>query len=151
MTLKVLAQHNETSRYVGIVQELTDKSNSGCDYVIQFQRAVNSNYNWVDKTVHYAISGNTLTLYTDRTPVNIPDSIAGGPAVGTKSSGGDVIVPVMTNWSCFAEALATYHIVMGFAGYETCNPYSGTQTVSDNMPSYVIHKSLEHALAKMHL
>ena len=50
MTEKVLTQHNETFRYIGIVQELTDKSNTGCNYVIQFQRSVNSNYAWVDKT-----------------------------------------------------------------------------------------------------
>src|SRR5579863_206378 len=67
MTEKVLTQHNETFTYIGLVQELTDKSNTGCDYVIQFQRAVNSNYVWVDKTVHYTISGTTLTLYTDKT------------------------------------------------------------------------------------
>lgn len=151
MTLKVLAQHNETSRYVGLVQELTDQSNTGCDYVIQFQRAVNSNYNWVDKTVHYTISGNTLTLYTNKTPVVVPDSIAGGPATG-KSSGGDVIAPVMTNPVCLAEAQATYHLNLnGFTGYETCNPFAGKQTESDKTPFYVIHKSLEHALATMKL
>ena len=70
----------------------------------------------------------------------------GGP------KGGDVIAPVMTNPVCLAEALATFHQnANGFSGYEVCNPYSGTQTVSDNTPFYVIHKSLEHALAKMHL
>ena len=151
MTLKVLAQHNETSRYIGLVQELTDQSNTGCDYVIQFQRAVNSNYNWVDKSVHYTVSGTTLTLYTNKTPVLVPDSIAGGPAVG-KSGGGDVIAPVMTNPVCLAEAQATYHLNLnGFTGYETCNPFAGKQTESDKTPFYVIHKSLEHALTKMHL
>jgi hypothetical protein len=157
MTEKVLVQHKETFSYIGLVQELTDKSNTGCNYVIQFQRAVNSNYNWMDKTVHYTISGNTLTLYTNRTPVNIPSSIAGG-GIGISSSGaayskgGDIISPVMTNPVCLAEALGTFHQnANGFSGYEICNPYSGTQTVSDNMPFYVIHKSLEHALTKMHL
>lgn len=151
MTLKMLAQHNETSRYVGLVQELTDQSNTGCDYVIQFQRAVNSNYYWVDKTAPYTISGTTLTLYTNKTPVVVPDSIAGGPATG-KSGGGDVIAPVMTNPVCLAEAQATYHLNLnGFTGYETCNPFAGKQTESDKTPFYVIHKSLEHALANMHL
>ncbi|MDE1764097.1 MAG: hypothetical protein KGH88_07600 [Thaumarchaeota archaeon] len=161
MTEKVLAHHNETSRYVGLVQELTDQSNTGCDYVIQFQRAVNSNYVWVDKSVPYTISGTTLTLYTNNTPVEIPYSIssvmsssgafnAGGS--GKASTGGDTFAPVMTNWSCFGEALATFHLSFnGFTGYTTCNPYSGTQTESDKTPFYVLHKSLEHALTKMHL
>lgn len=166
MTEKVLTQHNETFSYIGLVQELTDKSNTGCDYVIQFQRAVNSNYAWVDKTAPYTISGTTLTLYTDKTPVLVPDIISSGmsspgalnaggdPRIsGSKASGGgDVIAPVMTNPICFAEAIATFHLNLnGFAGYTTCNPYSGTQTVSDKMPFYVIHRSLEHALAIMHL
>lgn len=157
MTEKVLTQHNETFTYIGIVQELTDKSNTGCDYVIQFQRTVNTNYNWMDKTVHYTISGNILTLYTNRTPVLLPDNMATGnegsyaPAAGA-AHGGDVTSPVMTNPVCLAEALATFHQnANGFSGSELCNPYSGTQTVSDGMPFYVIHKSLEHALAKMHL
>ncbi|MGI0045627.1 MAG: hypothetical protein ACREBB_00355 [Nitrosotalea sp.] len=152
MTIKVLAQHNETSRYVGLVQELTDKSNTGCDFVIQFQRAVNSNYNWINKQAHYTISGNTITLYTDKTPVLVPNSIGGGPSVGSKGGGGDVIAPIMTNWSCFAEALSTFHQnANGFSGYTTCNPYAGTQTTSDNVPYYIVHKSLEHALGAMHL
>ncbi|MGI0087134.1 MAG: hypothetical protein ACREBI_04125 [Nitrosotalea sp.] len=163
MTLKVLAQHNETSRYIGIISELTNKSNPGCDYVIQFERAVNSNYNWVDKTAPYTISGNTLTLYTDKTPVNLPDSIRSsldspgvlnpGGTSGKATSGGDVIAPVMTNWSCFGEAQATFHQnANGFTGYEVCNPYAGrAQTVSDQTPFYVIHKSLEDALTKMSL
>jgi hypothetical protein len=157
MTLKVLAQHNETSRYIGIVQELTDKSNTGCNYVIQFQRSVNTNYAWVDKTAHYAISGNTLTLYTNKTPVNLPSNIGSGnegvyaPKTGA-AHGGDVTSPVMTNPVCLAEALGTFHQNLnGFSGYEICNPYSGTQTISDNTPSFVIHKALEHALTKMHL
>ena len=141
-------------------------------YVIQFQRSVNSNYAWVDKTAHYTISGTTLTLYTNTTPVLLPNSIASTSSginnllsgvvvvndvsqvevVGSKSAGGDVTSPVMTNPVCLAEALATFHQnANGFAGYEICNPYSGTQSVSDSMPFYVIHKSLEHALAKMHL
>ncbi|MDE1764465.1 MAG: hypothetical protein KGH88_09540 [Thaumarchaeota archaeon] len=166
MTEKVLTQHNETFAYIGLVQELTDKNNTGCNYVIQFQRAVNSNYVWVDKTVHYTISGTTLTLYTDKTPIELPDSISsvmsspgalnagGNPNTpGTKASGGgDTFAPIMTNPLCFAEAIATFHLTLnGFAGYETCNPYAGTQTVSDETPFYVLHKSLEHALAKMHL
>jgi hypothetical protein len=158
MTEKVLTQHNETFTYIGIVQELTDKSNTGCDYVIQFQRAVNTNYNWMDKTVHYTISGNTLSLYTNTTPVLLPNNMASGngegvyaPASGA-AHGGDVTSPVMTNPVCLAEALATFHQnANGFSGSEICNPYSGTQTVSDNTPFYVIHKSLEHALTKMHL
>ncbi|NHI04065.1 hypothetical protein DYY67_1440 [Candidatus Nitrosotalea sp. TS] len=76
MTEKVLTQHNDTFTYIGLVQELTDKNNTGCNYVIQFQRAVNSNYVWVDKNAHYTISGTTLTLYTDKTPVELPDSIS---------------------------------------------------------------------------
>ncbi|MGI0101209.1 MAG: hypothetical protein ACREA7_01270 [Nitrosotalea sp.] len=142
MTLKVLAQHNETSRYIGIVQELTNKSNPGCDYVIQFERAVNSNYNWVDKTAPYTISGNTITLYTDKTPV-----------ISAESTESYSMTNVMTNWSCFAEAQATFHQnANGFTGYEICNPYAGrAQTVSDQTPFYVIHKSLEYALTKMNL
>jgi hypothetical protein len=157
MTEKVLTQHNDTFSYIGLVQELTDKSNTGCNYVIQFQRTVNSNYYWVDKTVHYTISGNTLTLYTNRTPVLVPDSISGGPAAlvdkgTTGAKGGDILAPVMTNPICLAEALGTFHQnISGFSGYETCNPYSGTMTESDNMPFFVIHKALEHALTKMHL
>lgn len=150
MTMKVLSEHNQDAIYVGLVQELTDKSNPGCDHVIQFERAVNSNYNWVDKTAHYTISGNTLTLYTDKTPVNVPDSISfGGPSKGGK--GGDVFAQVMTNWSCFAEAHATYHQNLGFTGYMTCNPYAATLHTSNNVPFYVIHKSLEQALGKMSL
>ena len=161
MTEKVLTQHNDTFTYIGLVQELTDKSNTGCDYVIQFQRAVNSNYVWTDKTVHYTISGNTLTLYTNKTPVNLPDSIsstmsspgalnAGGS--GKATAGGDTFAPVMTNPLCFAEAIATFHLTLnGFAGYESCNPFAGKQTESDKTPFYVLHKSLEHALTKMHL
>ena len=150
MTMKVLGQHNQTAKYIGLVQELTDKSNTGCDFVIQFERAVNSNYNWVDKSAHYTISGNTLTLYTDKTPVNVPDSISfGGPSPG--KAGGDVFAPAMTNWSCFTEALATYHQNLGFTGYMTCNPYPVAQHTSDDIPFYVIHKSLEQALGKLHL
>ncbi|MDE1763722.1 MAG: hypothetical protein KGH88_05715 [Thaumarchaeota archaeon] len=154
MTTRVLAQHNETARYIGLIQELTDRSNTGCDYVIQFQRAVNSNYDWVDKTAHYTISGNTLTLYTDTTPVDIPDSISFGGvgyAVGSGGKGGDIFAPQMTNWSCFAEALATYHQNIGSTMQESCNPYAGVQHVSDSVPFYVVHKSLEQALEKMHL
>ncbi|HJT09689.1 MAG TPA: hypothetical protein VJ771_02795 [Candidatus Nitrosotalea sp.] len=150
MTMRVLAEHNQTAKYVGLVQELTDKSNTGCNFVIQFERAINSNYNWVDKTAHYTISGNTLTLYTDKTPVNVPDSISfGGPSKSGK--GGDVFAQQMTNWSCFAEALATYHQNLGFTGYTTCNPYAETLHTSNNIPIYVIHRSLEQALEKMAL
>ncbi|MDE1766173.1 MAG: hypothetical protein KGI27_07860 [Thaumarchaeota archaeon] len=154
MTTKVLAQHNETTKYIGLVQELTDRSNAGCDHVIQFQRAVNSNYDWVDKTAHYTISGNTLTLYTDTTPVDIPSSISFGGvgyAVGSGGTGGDVFAPAMTNWSCFTEALATYHQNIGSTMRESCNPYAGAQHVSDSVPFYIVHKSLEQALEKMHL
>ena len=150
MTMKVLYEHNQTAKYIGLVQELTDKSNTGCDFVIQFERAVNSNYNWVDKTAHYTISGNTLTLYTDKTPINVPDSISfGGPSKDRK--GGDIIAKTMTNWSCFTEALATYHQNLGFTGYTTCDPYAATIHTSDNIPFYVVHKSLEQALEKMSL
>ncbi len=165
MTEKVLTQHNDTFTYIGLVQELTDKNNTGCNYVIQFQRSVNSNYAWVDKTAHYAISGNTLTLYTNRTPVLLPNSIAtgssapgiqilnaGGPQGSTAKSGGDVTSPVMTNPVCLDEALATFHQnANGFSGSEICNPYSGTISISDQTPFFVIHKALEHALTKLHL
>lgn len=171
MTMKVLGQHNETARYVGLVAELTNRTNPGCDYVIQFQRMVNSNDQWTDKNSHYTISGNTLTLYTNTTPINQPDSIGdAGTAVGGHqyswtysvggvshtghgSNAGDVIAPVMTNWACLGEALATYHFqsITGYAGFETCDPWVGTVTTSDEVPSYVVHKSLELALAQMHL
>jgi len=150
MTMRVLAQHNQTAKYIGLVQELTDKTDTGCDFVIQFERAVNSNYVWVDKSAHYTISGNMLTLYTDTTPVNVPDSISfGGPSPSGK--GGDIIAKTMTNWSCFTEALATYHQNLGFTGYTVCNPYAAAQHTSDDIPFYVIHKSLEQALGKLHL
>lgn len=174
MTMKVLSQHNETARYIGLIQELTDKSNAGCGFVIQFQRAVNSNYYWVDKNAHYTISGNTLTLYTDKTPVNVPDNTASGKmslgvtpsisslapispspstlAAGTKSHGGGDVGPPMTNWSCLGEALATYHQNIGWTGSTPCNPYAGrAQSTDDNIPFYIIHKSLEQALVSMHL
>ncbi|NHI04064.1 hypothetical protein DYY67_1439 [Candidatus Nitrosotalea sp. TS] len=61
-----------------------------------------------------------------------------GTSGSKATSGGDVIAPVMTNLSCFAEAIATFHLRLnGFTGYETCNPYSGTQTESDKIPFYV--------------
>ncbi len=151
MTMDVLVQHNQTVKYVGLIQELTDRSNGGCSYVIQFERAVNSNYYWVDKNAHYTVSGNTLTLYTDKTPVSIPDSMAFGGPSGPSGKGGDVFAKPMTNWSCFTEAHATYYQNLGFTGYTTCDPYAKPQHESDNVPFYVIQKSLEKALGIMHL
>lgn len=184
MTMKVLGQHNDTARYVGIVAELTNKTNPGCTYVIQFQRMVNSNSQWVNVNAHYTISGNTLTLYTNTTPVNQPDSISNSQttvgnsheysytyytngittsntsfpgssqATGHGSTAGDVIAPVMTNWACLGEALATYHFhsITGYTGFEVCDPWGGTvSTTSDQVPYWIVHKSLESALAQMHL
>lgn len=158
MAFNMIAQHNQTAKYVGLIPELTNKTSAttGCDVVLQFQRMNNVNTIWDAKNIHYKISGNTITLFTNTTPVVLNTGASGGVTSGISGSGqsGSVFALPMTNAACLGLAFGSYHQSLGYTGSTYCDPYLASSTdhnPNHDVPSYIVQKSLEHAFAKLHL
>ncbi|HEV2192788.1 MAG TPA: hypothetical protein VGR54_04110 [Nitrosopumilaceae archaeon] len=128
----------ENPKYIPIVQELTDKSNKGCSIVIQIERIYNTNDRYADKSVHYIITGNVIHLFAYKTPV------ANARLSPTSH--------VMSNFACLLEAYGTFHQNLGDKTSMTfCDPYRESNHITNQVPNYVIVKSLTTAMEKFGL
>ncbi|HEV2193371.1 MAG TPA: hypothetical protein VGR54_07135 [Nitrosopumilaceae archaeon] len=143
MITRDVERHNVTTTQINIVNELNGKT-QGCDIIIQIERAINSNMIWVDKTTKYLVSGNSITIFTEKSVF--------GNAYGNMQ-----LTPtnrIMTNWQCFEIAHGTIYQNIGLDEYSRtlCDPYSNSlQSSSNNLSPYVIQKSVDLALKQFGL
>jgi len=138
-------EHNATVKIIGLIEELTNKSNAGCGIVINMERTYNTNIWWKDKTIHYLIEGNVITLFTHKTPVS------NGLGQGGQN---DAIVSQMVMTSCYGLGERFPHMYGTQNDYMSnteCDPYQGQRHIKTEISSYVVEKAENTALAKFGL